>query len=100
MQPKAKFWVDFFNYLFRVVTFKKINPNPEKSKRKNYHVALKPFRITQHYVNVWRGGAWGVDEIVNESITVEKSNSNPLLTVTIDYDKINHHLRSLRKTCP
>ena len=43
MQPKAKFWVDFFNYLFRVVTFKKIIPQPRKTKRKNHHVALKPF---------------------------------------------------------
>lgn len=42
MQPKAKFWVDFFNYLFRVVTFKKIIPQPRKTKRKNNHVALKP----------------------------------------------------------
>jgi len=42
MQPKAKFWVDFFNYLFRSVTFKKIIPQPRKTKRKNYHVALKP----------------------------------------------------------
>ena len=42
MQPKAKFWVDFFNYLFRVVTFKKIIPQPRKTKRKNHHVALKP----------------------------------------------------------
>lgn len=52
MQPKAKFWVDFFNYLFRVVTFKKIIPQPRKTKRKNYHVALSRMHINFYYVNV------------------------------------------------
>ena len=60
MQPKAKFWVDFFNYLFRVVTFKKIIPQPRKTKRKNYNVALKPLTITTIMSNVWRGRAWGI----------------------------------------
>ena len=55
MNPKAKFWADFFNYLFRVVTFKKIMPQPEKMKRLLFYVVSKPLRITQHYVNVWRG---------------------------------------------
>ena len=52
MQPKSKFWVDFFNYLFRVVTFKKIIPQPRKTKRKNYHVALSRMHITSIMCNV------------------------------------------------
>ena len=47
MQPKAKFWVDFFNYLFRVVTFKKIIPQPRKIKRLNKIMSFESrMRIT------------------------------------------------------
>ncbi len=32
---------------------------PEKMKRLLFYVVSKPLRITQHYVNVWRGRALG-----------------------------------------
>ena len=38
--------------------FKKIIPQPRKTKRKNYHVALKPLTITTIMSNVWRGRTW------------------------------------------
>lgn len=61
MQPKAKFWVDFFNYLFRVVTFKKIIPQPRKIKRLNKIMSFESrMRITSIMSNVWRGRAWGI----------------------------------------
>ena len=49
MQPKAKFWVDFFNYLFRVVTFKKIIPQPRKIKRLN---KIMSFESRMHITSI------------------------------------------------